>query len=185
MLVAGLTVMGEDLDIASEIQKIDQNPKYKKQNDHEEGILKKRLAKSGSYQDFIGPETRIYEDTQIGAMALYFVNRGIKDREEQARVTNEIVSNTVTALMVNSCVELTLSTSEYLTIGSLQSRGIRVTENDEKDGILDPTIEGITSLAIDPEEYIRNCSSDGATVLQFEPRKQHIIPTNYGAAAGS
>jgi hypothetical protein len=185
MYVGGLTVSGEDRYYETDLQEFDGDPdrRIKRQTEkHKEEKLRKALLE---YQKFVGPETKSYSHLQLGAMAAYYVSRGIEDREAQARISKEITNNSLSVVIVNNCIELTLETSEHLTIAALQNRGIRLQESEEINGIFDPVYEGIVTPEVDPKEYINNLRNIGAKVLELTPRDQEFDCSYLGAVTGS
>ena len=185
MLVVGLTVCEEDARFETAIQDFCGGPAERITREHDLKTQERRRQAAAAYQRLVGPETRNYENLQMGALAAYLVSRGLDDRAEQVSRSHELVNNRLNATIFNRCVVLTLESSEYLTIASAQNRGIRLVDADSINGINDPVYDAIISSELDPVEYIAGLNEIDATIYHFPQMVDTFDHVSMGAAAGS
>jgi hypothetical protein len=185
MFVSGLTVRGEDICFEEAIQEFIGDPAQKVVQEHKLKMEEKRRLASLAYQNFIGPETRQYQNLQLGALAAYLIRRGLDDREVQAKRAHELVNNTLSAVMTNGRIELTLQTTEHLTIAAAQNRGIRLVDGDLAEGTNDPVYDAIISSELDPVVYITEHDETNARIYDFTLRTDRFNYSSLGAVAGS
>lgn len=185
MLVVGLTVYGEDAQFETAIQDFCGGPEERTVRKHELEMKERRRLAAAAYQKLVGPETVKYDNLQLGALAAYLVGRGLEDRAEQANRSHELVKNKLNATILGMCVVLTLESSEYLTIASAQSRGIRLVDTDKVNGIPDPVYDAIISSELDPVKYVTGLSETDATIYHFPQMVDAFDRVSIGAAAGS